>query len=166
VGIWWSKILGLVLSAWAVRSPLHSADSNFGRILTTDLPPPGYARHERPGRGAANKCDEVASSHSITSSARASRVGGTSRPSDLAVLRLITKSTLLVAPPGHPRERNRVGLQNWRDIRRAKVKVASAERVPPVAPIRSLGRRALQLIEDHLATLLEYAETSFERLER
>jgi hypothetical protein len=35
--------LGLVLSAWAVRSPLHSADSNFGRILTTDLPPPGYA---------------------------------------------------------------------------------------------------------------------------
>ena len=44
MGIWWSTILGLVLSAWAVRSPLHSADSNFGRILTTDLPPPGYAR--------------------------------------------------------------------------------------------------------------------------
>jgi SAM-dependent methyltransferase len=38
VGIWWSTILGLVLSAWAVRSPLHSADSNFGRTLTTDLP--------------------------------------------------------------------------------------------------------------------------------
>jgi hypothetical protein len=38
VGIWWSTILGLVLSAWAVRSPLHPADSNFGRILTTDLP--------------------------------------------------------------------------------------------------------------------------------
>ena len=36
MGIWWSTILGLVLSAWAVRSPLHSADSNFGSILTTD----------------------------------------------------------------------------------------------------------------------------------
>ena len=36
MGIWWSTILGLVLSAWAVRLPLHSADSNFGRILTTD----------------------------------------------------------------------------------------------------------------------------------
>jgi hypothetical protein len=37
VGIWWSTILGLVLSAWAVRSPLHPADSNFGRIVTKDV---------------------------------------------------------------------------------------------------------------------------------
>src|SRR4249919_211018 len=33
--------------------------------------------------------------HSITSSARASRVGGTSRPSTLAVLRLIASSYLI-----------------------------------------------------------------------
>ena len=33
--------------------------------------------------------------HSITSSARASRVGGTSRPSALAVLRLMTNSNLV-----------------------------------------------------------------------
>ena len=33
--------------------------------------------------------------HSITSLARASSVGGTSRPSALAVLRLITSSTLV-----------------------------------------------------------------------
>ena len=38
--------------------------------------------------------DELAPFHSITSSARASSVGGTSRPSALAVLRLITNSNL------------------------------------------------------------------------
>jgi len=37
----------------------------------------------------------LASRHSITSSARASSVGNTSRPSALAVLRLITKSNLV-----------------------------------------------------------------------
>ena len=36
--------------------------------------------------------DELAPSHSITSSARASSVGGTSSPSALAVLRLMTNS--------------------------------------------------------------------------
>ena len=39
--------------------------------------------------------DEVAPSHSITSSARASSVGGTVRPSALAVLRLMTNSNLV-----------------------------------------------------------------------
>src|SRR5262245_6602831 len=53
------------------------------------------ARHERPRDGrAAEQRDEVAAlhlrGHSITSSARASSVGGISRPSALAVLRLIT----------------------------------------------------------------------------
>ncbi len=38
--------------------------------------------------------------YSITSSARASRVGGTSRPSALAVLRLITSSNLVGACTG------------------------------------------------------------------
>src|SRR5262249_23455377 len=51
------------------------------------------ARRERPGRRAAEQRDEVAADHSITSSARASSVGGTSRPRVLAVLRLITSST-------------------------------------------------------------------------
>src|SRR5262249_33571758 len=52
------------------------------------------ARRERPrGRRAAEQRDELAAfHHSITSSARASSVGGTSRPRALAVLRLITSS--------------------------------------------------------------------------
>src|SRR5262249_53129254 len=53
------------------------------------------ARREWPRSRAAEKRDELASSHSITSSARASSVGGTSRPSALAVLRLITSSYLV-----------------------------------------------------------------------
>src|SRR5262249_51782734 len=48
------------------------------------------ARRERPHRRAAAQRDELATFHSITSSARASKVGGISRPSALAVLRLIT----------------------------------------------------------------------------
>src|SRR5262249_33428881 len=46
-------------------------------------------------RGAAEQRDERAPPHSITSSARASSVGGTVRPSALAVLRLITSSNLV-----------------------------------------------------------------------
>ena len=45
-------------------------------------------------RRAAEQRDELAAHHSITSSARASSVGGMSRPSALAVLRLITNSIL------------------------------------------------------------------------
>src|SRR5262245_1767370 len=56
-------------------------------------------RRERPRRKrASNHFDELAAlqlrAHSITSSARASSVGGTSRPRSLAVLRLITSSNL------------------------------------------------------------------------
>src|SRR5262249_52123109 len=52
------------------------------------------ARHQWPRRYAAEQRDELAAfhAHSITSSARASSMGGTSRPSALAVLRLITNS--------------------------------------------------------------------------
>src|SRR5262249_22766056 len=46
------------------------------------------SRRERPRCRAAEQRDELAPSHSITSSARASSVAGTSRPSALAVLRL------------------------------------------------------------------------------
>src|SRR5262249_41844676 len=53
------------------------------------------ARRERPaGRSTAKQRDERAAVHSITSSARASSIGGISRPSALAVTRLMTGSTL------------------------------------------------------------------------
>jgi hypothetical protein len=55
--------------------------------------PSGFLRphRERPRSHAAEQRDELAApDHSITSSARASSDGGTSRPSALAVLRLIT----------------------------------------------------------------------------
>src|SRR5262245_50332158 len=48
---------------------------------------------ERPrSRRAAEQRDELASPHSITSSARASMVGGMMMPSSFAVLRLMTNS--------------------------------------------------------------------------
>jgi len=54
------------------------------------------ARRERPrGHRAAEGRDERAAGHSITSSASCCRWRGTSRPSTLAVLRLIISSTLV-----------------------------------------------------------------------
>src|SRR5262249_48317478 len=59
------------------------------------------ARRERPRHRAAEQRDELAAlHHSITSSAPASRVGGMSRPSAFAVLRLITSSYLVGACTG------------------------------------------------------------------
>jgi hypothetical protein len=59
------------------------------------------ARRDWPrDRRAAEQRDEIAPSHSITSSAVASSVGGTVRPSILAVLRLITSSNLSCAWTG------------------------------------------------------------------
>jgi hypothetical protein len=65
------------------------------------LPPRALARllrtrHERPcRRRAAEQRDELAPvTHSITSSARASSIGGTVRPSALAVIRFTTRSNL------------------------------------------------------------------------
>src|SRR5215472_3049556 len=59
-------------------------------------------RRQWPSRcRSAKQPDELAArDHSITSSARASRVGGTSRPSALAVLRLITNSYFVGAWTG------------------------------------------------------------------
>src|SRR5262249_49218025 len=59
----------------------------FCRLLRT--------RRERPCRCAADELDECASFHSITSSASASSLSGTSRPSAFAVLRLMTSSNLV-----------------------------------------------------------------------
>jgi hypothetical protein len=54
------------------------------------------AGRERPrDRRAADQRDELSPLHSITSSARASSCGGTYRPSDFAVLRLIASSYLV-----------------------------------------------------------------------
>src|SRR5262249_44039334 len=58
------------------------------------------ARHHRPSRRAAEQRDEVAPSHSITSSAAASSLSGTVRPSALAVLRLRVVSYLVGAWTG------------------------------------------------------------------
>src|SRR6266545_1140236 len=67
------------------------------------------ARGERPRGRTAEQRDEFAAIHSITSSARASSVGGTSRPSALAVLRLTTSSNLTGAWTG-----NSLGFEPWR----------------------------------------------------
>src|SRR5262249_47427876 len=59
------------------------------------------SRRERPrGSAATEKRDERAPLHSITSSARASSVGGTVRPSALAVVRFTTKSNLVGCSTG------------------------------------------------------------------
>src|SRR5262249_49777867 len=60
------------------------------------------ARRERPRyRRAAEQRDELATLHSITSSVRASSEMGGSRPSALAVLRLMTNSNLVANCTGN-----------------------------------------------------------------
>src|SRR5262245_22234323 len=82
-----------------------SALSERRRVLQHEPGPDVFARHDasRPrnyGRRAAEQRDELAPLHSITSSARASRLGGISIPSAFAVLRLITSSYLVGACTG------------------------------------------------------------------
>src|SRR5262249_9144791 len=85
---------------------LHVAPKRFGEGLQHILPiGPQHADHghatllrarrERPRYRSAEQRDELAPYHSITSSARASSVGGTSRPSAFAVFKLITSSNLM-----------------------------------------------------------------------
>src|SRR5262245_50149079 len=57
-------------------------------------------RRERPRGRAAEERNELAPLHSITSSARASSVGGTSIPNAFAVLRLMTRSCFTGACTG------------------------------------------------------------------
>src|ERR1700730_15688174 len=57
-------------------------------------------RRARPRNRGADMRDELAPLHSITSSARESSIGGTSRPSAFAVLRLIVRSYLVGACTG------------------------------------------------------------------
>jgi hypothetical protein len=63
----------------------EQADQRDRRLLRT-------CRDRPRDRRAAEQRDECSPFHSITSSARASSVGGTSRPSAFAVLRLITSA--------------------------------------------------------------------------
>src|SRR5262249_29172590 len=58
------------------------------------------ARRERPRGRAAEQRNELPTLHSITSSARARSDDGTSRPSALAVLTLITSSNLVACTTG------------------------------------------------------------------
>src|SRR5262249_10887050 len=78
------------------RLSIQESDHRHRRLLR--------ARAERPRRRAAEQRDELAPfhrcNHSITSSARAISIGGTSRPSVLAVLRLITNSNLVGCTTG------------------------------------------------------------------
>ncbi len=72
----------------AADLPCKNANHRHRRLLR--------ARRERPRhRRAAEPRDELPPSHSITSSARPSSVGGMSRPSALAVLRLMTSSNFV-----------------------------------------------------------------------
>src|SRR5262249_1463228 len=89
--------------------PLHKSGSPWspGRSRGRAKKPDGRhlrrllrARSERPRGRAAEKRHELAPFHSITSSARASSVGGISRPSILAVFRLMTSSYLVGACTG------------------------------------------------------------------
>src|SRR5262245_45547820 len=75
----------LALRRRAARS--EQSDGRHLRLLRT--------RRTRPCGRAADQRDELPALHSITSSTRASRLGGTSRPSAFAVLRLITSSNLV-----------------------------------------------------------------------
>src|SRR5262245_62055390 len=75
------------LSFRIVRSYVHKhADASHPLALLRPC-------RERPRRRAPEQRDELAAfHHSITSSARANKVAGTSKPSAFAVLRLITSS--------------------------------------------------------------------------
>src|SRR5262249_35069530 len=86
------------------RVPQQNFRVAFG-VRHQDADPPHLVRllrprGERPAYCTAEKRDELTPLHSITSSARASRVGGTSRPSARAVMRLITSSNLLACTTG------------------------------------------------------------------
>jgi hypothetical protein len=66
---------------------------DFGRSMVPHCDATASARAPR-YRCAAEQRNELAAVHSITSSARASSVGGLSRPSTVAVIRVTTKSNL------------------------------------------------------------------------
>src|SRR5262249_11437451 len=74
------------------RAGTEETDHRHSRLLR--------ACRERPRCRAAEQSDELAPCHSITSSASAISLSGTSRPSARAVLRLITSSNLVGCSTG------------------------------------------------------------------
>src|SRR5262245_10782175 len=88
---------GLTKAAQAIadrlgRSVVEESDHWHRRLLR--------ARRERPCRRAPKRRDERAAIHSITSSARASSIGGTTRPMALAAVTLMTRSNLVGCSTG------------------------------------------------------------------
>src|SRR5262249_24787440 len=83
---------GHVFRPFRRRHAVQDSDHWHRRLLC--------AGRERPRRRAAEQRDELASLHSITSSARASSVAGTSRPSARAVTRLMIRSNLVGCSTG------------------------------------------------------------------
>jgi hypothetical protein len=74
------------------RSGIEKADKRHCLLLRT--------RRKRPSRRAAEKRDELAPPHSITSSAATMRLGGTLIPSAFAVLMFTTVEYLVGACTG------------------------------------------------------------------
>ena len=90
------RVVDIGCGAGASSIALAERAGPFGQVLGIDVSEPMLARAaERPRSRTAEQRDELAASHSITSSARASSVGGMVRPSALAVLRLMTSSNLV-----------------------------------------------------------------------
>src|SRR5262249_61595237 len=80
----------------SIRRNAIADDANSAVPLAPDKGLPFGIGVERPsGRRAAEQRDELAASHSITSSAMASSEGGTVRPNMRAVVLLMTSSNLV-----------------------------------------------------------------------
>src|SRR6516164_8962250 len=104
---------GLLLGEQPIHSGKDPAFVAYDQFLSTGILQP-LSRGEVRGSFASilpcplscplsplpDPCSAADRSYSITSSARASSVGGTSRPSAFAVLRLITSSNLVDACTG------------------------------------------------------------------
>src|SRR4029077_664144 len=89
------------LNEMALKRRRGVAEVTYPGHLRALLCTSGKRADHGPRRRTAEKCDELAPpNHSITSSAVASRVDGTSRPSVRAVLRLSTSSYLVGACTG------------------------------------------------------------------
>src|SRR5215467_9088002 len=92
------------LIPFEAKAPQPTPDVHHRALtLAADAPHPLAllrARRERPRCSAAEQRDEVAPSHSITSSARSSTPVGSSMPIALAVLRLTISSNLVACSTG------------------------------------------------------------------